>query len=343
MFEARGGKRTHHAKRTQFPLDGPGERGRSPHWGSTMRNKANFCQTDREGPEPARSGRQPRWIKRAKQSQFSRTDRNGKGAVMPSGLAVAEVDHAKRTQFPLDGPGGRGGSLPSESTMRNKANFPRMGMSEGLRGRPCRRLRNRLRQTKPISPGQGGRSGGQLCKTNPIVLGCPAMGAGWHGLESPLRIDCAKQSQFARTGVDVPGPTGGSAPASSVRNKPNFAAEVQSGEVGRVPSTTVTEPDFAKQDAHDKSPQVGFRPAFLGRYRGLVRLFPTFVGRVKQSQFRQSASKEVFLDNRVMTYFALVRVLKKQSQFPGPARHTGSGIRLPMPTRPELYEQRTNS
>jgi hypothetical protein len=40
----------------------------------------------------------------------------------------------------------------------------------------------------------------------------------------------------------------------------------------------------AKQDAHDKSRRVGFRPAFPGRYRRSVRLNQTFVGRVKQSQ-----------------------------------------------------------
>jgi hypothetical protein len=33
-------------------------------------------------------------------------------------------------------------------------------------------------------------------------------------------------------------------------------------------------------DAHDKSPQVGFRPAFLGGYRGSGRPILTFVGRV---------------------------------------------------------------
>jgi hypothetical protein len=31
-----------------------------------------------------------------------------------------------------------------------------------------------------------------------------------------------------------------------------------------------------KQDAHDKSPEFGFRPAFLGGYRGSVRSIPTF-------------------------------------------------------------------
>jgi hypothetical protein len=41
----------------------------------------------------------------------------------------------------------------------------------------------------------------------------------------------------------------------------------------------------AKQDARVKSPRVGFRPAFLGRYQGSVRLVPTLGGRVKQSQF----------------------------------------------------------
>ncbi len=45
----------------------------------------------------------------------------------------------------------------------------------------------------------------------------------------------------------------------------------------------------AKQDAHDKSPRIGLRSAFLSEYRGSVRLIPTFVGRVKQSQFPGSA------------------------------------------------------
>jgi hypothetical protein len=42
----------------------------------------------------------------------------------------------------------------------------------------------------------------------------------------------------------------------------------------------------AKQDAHDKSPQVGLRPAFWGGYRRSIRLTPTFVVGVKQTQFR---------------------------------------------------------
>jgi len=33
-------------------------------------------------------------------------------------------------------------------------------------------------------------------------------------------------------------------------------------------------------DAHDKSPQVGFQPGFLGEYQGSVQPIPTFVGRV---------------------------------------------------------------
>jgi hypothetical protein len=40
-----------------------------------------------------------------------------------------------------------------------------------------------------------------------------------------------------------------------------------------------------KQDAHDKSPRTGFRSAFLSSYHGSARLIPTFVVRVKQSQF----------------------------------------------------------
>jgi hypothetical protein len=40
-----------------------------------------------------------------------------------------------------------------------------------------------------------------------------------------------------------------------------------------------------KQDAHDKSPQVGLRPAFLGGYQGSCWSIPSFVGRVKQTQF----------------------------------------------------------
>ncbi len=45
----------------------------------------------------------------------------------------------------------------------------------------------------------------------------------------------------------------------------------------------------AKQDAHDKSPRIGHRPAFLSECQGSIRLIPTFVGRVKQSQFARPA------------------------------------------------------
>ncbi len=47
----------------------------------------------------------------------------------------------------------------------------------------------------------------------------------------------------------------------------------------------------AKQDARDKSRRIGFRSAFLGEYQGSVRLIPTFVGRVKQSQFARRTGK----------------------------------------------------
>jgi hypothetical protein len=45
----------------------------------------------------------------------------------------------------------------------------------------------------------------------------------------------------------------------------------------------------AKQDAHDKSPQVGLRPAFSGGHQRSIRLTPTFVVGVKQTQSRAAA------------------------------------------------------
>jgi hypothetical protein len=47
-----------------------------------------------------------------------------------------------------------------------------------------------------------------------------------------------------------------------------------------------------KQDAHDKSPQTPIRAAFLGQYPGSARPIPTFVVRVKQSQFGASSREE---------------------------------------------------
>jgi hypothetical protein len=48
--------------------------------------------------------------------------------------------------------------------------------------------------------------------------------------------------------------------------------------------------DRAKQDDYDKSPRMGFRPAFLDSYQGPVRLIPTFVVGVKQSQSGEVSS-----------------------------------------------------
>ena len=45
-----------------------------------------------------------------------------------------------------------------------------------------------------------------------------------------------------------------------------------------------------KQDACDKSQNSGVRAAFRGQYRRLFRAVATFVGRVKQSQFRPDGS-----------------------------------------------------
>jgi hypothetical protein len=52
------------------------------------------------------------------------------------------------------------------------------------------------------------------------------------------------------------------------------------GGCGRAP-----EAKCAKQDAHDKGRQVGLRPAFWGGYQRSIRLTPTFVVGVKQTQF----------------------------------------------------------
>jgi hypothetical protein len=73
-------------------------------------------------------------------------------------------------------------------------------------------------------------------------------------------VGCVKQTQFAWRGrADLPRP-------STLRPRPRPA-------------------DCAKQDAHDKSPQTPIRAAFLGQYPGSARPIPTFVVRVKQTQF----------------------------------------------------------
>jgi hypothetical protein len=47
-----------------------------------------------------------------------------------------------------------------------------------------------------------------------------------------------------------------------------------------------------KQDAHDRSPQVGFQPAFLSGYQGSGRRIATSVAGVKQTQFGGFRSDE---------------------------------------------------
>ena len=64
------------------------------------------------------------------------------------------------------------------------------------------------------------------------------------------------------------------------------------GRTGWVRRDATSGTERAKQDAYVKSPRVQVRPAFLGQYQGSVRLIPTFVGRVKQSQFPASAGRE---------------------------------------------------
>ncbi len=90
---------------------------------------------------------------------------------------------------------------------------------------------------------------------------------------------------------------------------------------------------YAKQDAHNKSPRVGFRPAFLGRYRGSGRLAATFVGRVKQTQFRRERfAGQVLCRQGVAMHQARGEPPQNKANFP--KRGTGRCLHCGLGTEP---------
>jgi hypothetical protein len=131
-------------------------------------------------------------------------------------------------------------------------------------------------RVRPRGMGPGGHGTRRVVQTNPI---CRPDRAG-HGLGDEGHGMLHKQTQFATDEPGRPSPRPGLEAATWARGK--CAKQSQFMPSGQ------TEPfrdRLYKQDAHDKSPRVGFGPAFLGRYRGLVPSILTFVGRVKQTQF----------------------------------------------------------
>jgi hypothetical protein len=159
----------------------------------------------------------------------------------------------------------------------------------------------------------GGRPGASLWRPDPLIR-VPAFRAG-------------NVSLWSRRRKGVPG-----TPFCDADSGRQFRrGRESSGGLGGV--------NRAKQDAHDKSPQVGLRPAFLGGYRRSIRLTPTFVVSVKQSQLAAGGIganlwRHKELIGHGMDYGAVKtkpipprRVLGRPCGASGPARQNKSVVR----------------
>jgi hypothetical protein len=213
-------------------------------------------------------------MKRAKRTQF------GDRGLHDCGLKGTGRDgvHAKRTQF-----GGR--------IVRNEPNF---ASSQAADREDCAKRSQTWGDwgmwTKVV--GEWGVPGRGVKRAKRTQFG-PAAGG-------RRRRNLRNEPNFA--------PAAGVSRSQNAQNEPNLArrdtgcpdrgvrCEVSSvkSEKSGIPSLTshfkhqtshFPTANRAKQDAHDKSPQVGLRPAFWGGYRRSIRLTPTFVVSVKQTQF----------------------------------------------------------